>query len=740
MSGQSLTDRITAAQHSVTGSAVSKTVCKATTHEVMGPKKKHLDYLIQCTNEMNVNIPQLADSLFERTTNSSWVVVFKSLITTHHLMVYGNERFIQYLASRNTLFNLSNFLDKSGLQGYDMSTFIRRYSRYLNEKAVSYRQVAFDFTKVKRGADGVMRTMSTEKLLKTVPIIQNQMDALLDFNVNSNELTNGVINAAFMLLFKDAIRLFAAYNEGIINLLEKYFDMKKNQCKEGLDIYKKFLTRMTRISEFLKVAEQVGIDRGDIPDLSQAPSSLLDALEQHLASLEGKKIKDSTAASRATTLSNAVSSLASTGLSLTKVDEREKQAALEEEQARLKALKEQRLKELAKKPHTSLTTAASPVSTAAGSIMTTPAIDIFSTPSSSNSTSKLPNDLLDLQPTFHPSVHPISAPPQVGSTWGDPFSATVDSVDDAIPNLNPFLTKTNDAAHLSVSSDVSTFTSRTPTHEMFVDRYNPFTELNPFVAIKYESTIGLYPYASDSFCGPQAYPNASHFRNEPSSVAGLFGGFTPSPVAQPQPSAGLNVDFESVFGNKSSNVVLDSGGFDELGGLLKPTVASQNQSLPVAKVPPNKLVSDDLDSSLANLVGNLGIGNGTTKNDVNWTQPGEKKLTGGSNWQPKIAPTTAWNAPTLNGMHFPQYAPPVMAYPATTPTGMMGYGMPSQMGGIPVMTQPTLIYSQPVMRPPNPFGPVPGAQLSAASSPSSQSPHRASGKDPFAELSLQDFL
>ncbi|XP_075775520.1 phosphatidylinositol-binding clathrin assembly protein isoform X2 [Pelodiscus sinensis] len=708
MSGQSLTDRITAAQHSVTGSAVSKTVCKATTHEVMGPKKKHLDYLIQCTNEMNVNIPQLADSLFERTTNSSWVVVFKSLITTHHLMVYGNERFIQYLASRNTLFNLSNFLDKSGLQGYDMSTFIKRYSRYLNEKAVSYRQVAFDFTKVKRGADGVMRTMNTEKLLKTVPIIQNQMDALLDFNVNSNELTNGVINAAFMLLFKDTIRLFAAYNEGIINLLEKYFDMKKNQCKEGLDIYKKFLTRMTRISEFLKVAEQVGIDRGDIPDLSQAPSSLLDALEQHLASLEGKKIKDSTAASRATTLSNAVSSLASTGLSLTKVDEREKQAALEEEQARLKALKEQRLKELAKKPHTSLTTAASPVSTVAGSIMTTPGIDIFSTPSSSNSTSKLPNDLLDLQPTFHPSVLPVSTGPQVG----DPFSATVDAVDDAIPSLNPFLTKTNDAVHLSVSSDVSTFTSRTPTHEIFVD----------------------------SFCGPQAYPNASHFRNEPSTVAGLFGGFTPSPVAQPQSSAGLNVDFESVFGNKSSNVVVDSGGFDELGGLLKPTITSQNQNLLVAKLPPNKLVSDDLDSSLANLVGNLGIGNGTTKNDVNWTQPGEKKLTGGSNWQPKVAPTTAWNAPTINGMHFPQYAPPVMAYPATTPTGMMGYAMPSQVGGVPLMTQPTLIYSQPIMRPPNPFGPVSGAQLSAASSPSSQSPHRASGKDPFAELSLQDFL
>uniref|UniRef100_A0AAQ5XSN8 Phosphatidylinositol-binding clathrin assembly protein n=1 Tax=Amphiprion ocellaris TaxID=80972 RepID=A0AAQ5XSN8_AMPOC len=504
MSGQSITDRITAAQHSVTGSAISKTVCKATTHEVMGPKKKHLDYLIQCTNEMNVNIPQLADTLFERTTNTSWVVVFKSLTTTHHLMVYGNERFIQYLASRNTLFNLSNFLDKSGLQGYDMSTFIRRYSRYLNEKAVSYRQVAFDFTKVKRGSDGVMRTINTEKLLKTIPIIQNQMDVLLDFNVNANELTNGVINAAFMLLFKDAIRLFAAYNEGIINLLEKYFDMKKVQCKEGLDIYKKFLTRMTRISEFLKVAEQVGIDRGDIPDLSQAPSSLLDALEQHLASLEGKKVKDSTAASRASTLSNAVSSLANTGISFTKADEREKQAALEEEQAPFY-------------------------------LFSAPAIDLFSTPSFNN-------------------------------------SVLVDS-----------------------------------------------------------STSLLLP----------VFVLSCVFASS---------GFTASPTPQqPHNPRGLNVDFDSVFGSNANANNLDSS--DVLGGILKPTVASSpNQSMTPNGQQPHKLVSTDLDSSLANLVGNLGIGNGTAKNDLHWSQPGEKKLTGGTNWQPKTAPSTTWNPATMVGL------------------------------------------------------------------------------------------
>ncbi|XP_014829668.1 PREDICTED: phosphatidylinositol-binding clathrin assembly protein isoform X8 [Poecilia mexicana] len=657
MSGQSITDRITAAQHSVTGSAVSKTVCKATTHEIMGPKKKHLDYLIHCTNEMNVNIPQLADSLFERTTNTSWVVVFKSLITTHHLMVYGNERFIQYLASRNTLFNLSNFLDKSGLQGYDMSTFIRRYSRYLNEKAVSYRQVAFDFTKVKRGVDGVMRTMNTEKLLKTIPIIQNQMDALLDFNVNANELTNGVINAAFMLLFKDSIRLFAAYNEGIINLLEKYFDMKKTQCKEGLDIYKKFLTRMTRISEFLKVAEQVGIDRGDIPDLSQftvcAPSSLLEALEQHLASLEGKKVKDSTAASRASTLSNAVSSLASTGMSFTKVDEREKQAALEEEQARLKALKEQRLKELSKRPSFS-TTDTSPISTTGGTISTAPTIDLFSTPSCSNGAVKMESDLFDLQPSFQPSMQSASTGLPVATAW------------------------------------------------------------------------------ADSFCGPvsvaQHLPHQAPFPTEPSTVAGLFRGYS-TPQAPPQPPAGaLQVDFESVFGNKAAG----SGSLnsdDLTGGILKPTLAGSNQP---SNQQPEKLVSDDLDSSLANLVGNLGIGNGTMKNDIHWSQPGEKRMTGGTNWQPKAAPTTTWNPVSM--------PPSVMAFPATTPTSMMGYSMPPQMGSMGMMNPPTMMYTQPVMRPPNPFGSVSSAQPSAASSPSSQSPLRAPGQDPFAHLSLKDFL
>lgn len=290
MAGQSLVDRVMAAKHSLAGQGLAKSVCKATTEEVIPPKKKHVDYLVQCTNEPNVSIPQLAGLLLERSQNFSWVSVYKALLTTHSLMNHGNERFTQYLASNNCSFKLENFTDKSSPQGYDMSPYIRRYAKYLNEKAFTYRQMAFDFCKIKKGKDdGVMRIMETDKLLKALPVLQGQVDALLDFEVTPSEMNNPVIFASFMMLFKDLIRLLACYNDAIINLLAKFFEMNRKQCKEAFDLYKKFVVRMEGVGKFFQVAESVGIEKGDIPDLAQAPSTLLDALETHMKSLESSK-------------------------------------------------------------------------------------------------------------------------------------------------------------------------------------------------------------------------------------------------------------------------------------------------------------------------------------------------------------------------------------------------------------------------------------------------------------------
>ncbi|KAM9234781.1 clathrin coat assembly protein AP180 isoform 20-T20 [Dugong dugon] len=850
MSGQTLTDRIAAAQYSVTGSAVARAVCKATTHEVMGPKKKHLDYLIQATNETNVNIPQMADTLFERATNSSWVVVFKALVTTHHLMVHGNERFIQYLASRNTLFNLSNFLDKSGSHGYDMSTFIRRYSRYLNEKAFSYRQMAFDFARVKKGADGVMRTMAPEKLLKSMPILQGQIDALLEFDVHPNELTNGVINAAFMLLFKDLIKLFACYNDGVINLLEKFFEMKKGQCKDALEIYKRFLTRMTRVSEFLKVAEQVGIDKGDIPDLTQAPSSLMETLEQHLNTLEGKKPGNKSGAPSPLSKSSPA------------------------------------------------TTVTSPNSTPAKTIDTSPPVDLFATASAAApvSTSKPSSDLLDLQPDFSPggaaaAAAPAPPPPSGGATaWGDLLGedslAALSSVPSEAQISDPFApeptppTTTAEVATASASaSTTTTITAVTAEVDLFGDAFaaspgeapaasegatapapptpvaaaldacsgnDPFApsegsaeaapELDLFAMKPPETSVpvvtptasaappvpatapspapavaaasaattaataataaattsatttttappaldifgdafssppqGVSPVPessltadllSDAFGSsasePQPAPQAASSSSASADLLAGFGGTfmapSPSPVTPAQNNL-LQPNFEAAFGttpSTSSSSSFDPSVFDGLGDLLMPTMAPTGQPTPVSVVPPSpamaasKALGSDLDSSLASLVGNLGI-SGTTskKGDLQWNA-GEKKLTGGANWQPKVAPAT-WSAgvppsaPLQGAVPPTSSVPPVAGAPSVGQPGA-GFGMPPAGTGMPMMPQQPVMFAQPMMRPPFGAAAVPGTQLSPSPTPATQSPKKPPAKDPLADLNIKDFL
>lgn len=43
MAGQTINDRLLAARHSIAGQGLAKAVCKATTEEMIGPKKKHLE-------------------------------------------------------------------------------------------------------------------------------------------------------------------------------------------------------------------------------------------------------------------------------------------------------------------------------------------------------------------------------------------------------------------------------------------------------------------------------------------------------------------------------------------------------------------------------------------------------------------------------------------------------------------------------------------------------------------------
>ncbi|XP_056014304.1 phosphatidylinositol-binding clathrin assembly protein LAP-like isoform X22 [Ostrea edulis] len=770
MSKQSIMDRVTAAKHSIAGQGLAKVVCKATTEEVMGPKKKHLDYLIQCTNEPNVSIPQLADLLIERTQHQNWVMVFKALITTHNLMNYGNERFTQYLASNNCSFNLAQFIDKQGVQGYDMSTFIRRYSKYLNEKAVAYRQMAFDFCKVKRGKDdGLLRTMNAEKLLKTLPALQKQLDSLLEFDCAPNELTNGVINACFLLMFKDLIRLFACYNDGIINLLEKYFDMNKKQCKDALEIYKRFLVRMDKVSEFLKTAENatknphqsVGIDKSDIPDLAKglksnansAPSSLLDALEQHYQSLDGKKgattpVSGSNICIPAPVGFAAAISTISNNTPTISVSEEERQRILEEENIRLQQLKkeqigkstadspakEQRLKELGQSPQQAGSLSSNPFATQTPNGTS----DLLGSPSKSGQPLKASDDLLSLSGNpFVQNVQNVMAmqastqamsQPNTFAQWNNTPNPSVpdllsqedvfESLDPLMPTCRSSTVTTNSglasggifSVEASKEDDTSDMMALSSLGSFGVSSSGQIETSN----LTTLSTLGTGTSILGAGC---SLPNDS--LGSLSSVGGA--GATLGGAGATMLGTG------SAFGGPPMPA---SPGFDAFGEVLKPTssggVTSNSSN--------DKLINKDLDSSLSQLAGNLNIKGSVSqvkKQQHDWQPKGEQKMTGGQNWQgiAPVVPSATWTSPSYGQ---PMMMAPVIGYgvqPGMQQPGMMAVrpmGMQPSMG----MQQPMGIQQPMGMQQPMMYGMQPGM----GSMMSQPRPPAQTNQDPFGAL------
>ncbi|XP_042156757.1 clathrin coat assembly protein AP180-like isoform X8 [Oncorhynchus tshawytscha] len=598
MSGQTLTDRIAAAQYQLTGSEVSRAVCKATTHEVMAPKKKHLEYLISATNATNVNIPQMADTLFERATNASWIVVFKALVTTHHMCVHGNERFIQYLASRTALFNLSNFIDKTGSNGYDMSTFIRRYGRYLNERAFAYRQMAFDFTKVKKGAEGVMRTMTPEKLLKGMPVLQTQIDTLLEFDVHPKELNNPIINAGFLLLFKDLVKLFASYNDGVINLLEKYFKMKKSDCKEALEIYKRFLTRVTKIGEFMKLAETVGVDKNDIPDINYAPSSILESLETHMNSLEGKKGEGSPTKGSPTNNVSPTSTPAKSAAAVPTLAPPPEEAT-------------DSLLDLDPLSSSGPSVGASAAPTSWGDLL-----------GSEMGESMLPDPTLAVEPVPSPAgvtSTPAAAepgvslaPPPNAAAAPTPGATNMDLLGDAFST--PVLTSDATAEGGAPAS------TPTPAAEAAAAMFDSMPD--PSVT-KADLAPSVDMFGADAFSSPALLSSAPPM--DKGVIMDLFGDSTGGETKPAAPVSASGAELMAAF--------------DGLGDVLMPSMTPQAG----AASSPVKPMGGDLDATMASMASNLGMGS---------QKPGENTMGGWST--PQVAPPS-WGAPMNVPMGSPSF-------------------------------------------------------------------------------------
>lgn len=114
-----------------------------------------------------------------RLRDSTWTVVFKSLITVHLMIREGRpDVTLAYLSHHRHMLAISSFTDAQ-IQGRN----IRRYSQYLTERVRAYKDTKIDWV---RADETRLEKLSVEKgLLRETEHVQSQMSALLKCDVRA---------------------------------------------------------------------------------------------------------------------------------------------------------------------------------------------------------------------------------------------------------------------------------------------------------------------------------------------------------------------------------------------------------------------------------------------------------------------------------------------------------------------------------------------------------------------------
>ncbi|KAJ8473464.1 hypothetical protein ONZ51_g7857 [Trametes cubensis] len=306
-----------------------KTVKLACKPKAAPPKAKYLDPIIAATWSEDGAVHDVCKALSPRFREPNVIVVFKALIVLHTMIRNGaTDNVLQYLSSSDVL-KLRN-VSSGSWEGYNAPQNLQNYAKYLDTRIRAYRELKHDAIRVqsetnrdmrnsqaideemerntssstrKRGksapppannnsnlqrsktlAGRKLRVMTVEKgLLRETKIVQKMVDALVECRFYLDDLEDELNITALRMLVKDLLILFQACNEGVINVLEHYFEMSHIDAEEALGIYKNFCKQTERVVEYLGVAKKLqNLLNVSIPNLRHAPVSLASSLEEYL--------------------------------------------------------------------------------------------------------------------------------------------------------------------------------------------------------------------------------------------------------------------------------------------------------------------------------------------------------------------------------------------------------------------------------------------------------------------------
>ena len=237
-----------------------------------------------------------------------WLVTAKALMTFHRLMrecdTGFQDQLLSYMdsAGRRRLLRIDNYKDRMHNNTWDVSSWIRVYSTYLDERLNFYRELKHDVN-ASPDADSIAAKLSEKsvpELIEALGCLQRMVDAICDCVPEGEARQHDVSVASAALVAKEASNAFEAAHEGALSLAERLRGVSSpSEATAALELLRRASELHGSAAAYKrKVEAQPDLSRGArLADPCEPPAEMLKAAEEHVAGL----VKASRTSSRAAT-------------------------------------------------------------------------------------------------------------------------------------------------------------------------------------------------------------------------------------------------------------------------------------------------------------------------------------------------------------------------------------------------------------------------------------------------------